>query len=80
MKPGKETVEALLALPDEEAARIVREPNEAALARLAGDWPAWVHARHHRRPPPPAPRRRARLAPPTRPPHPPRKSRLHFYL
>ena len=44
MRPGRETVEALVALPGGEAAAIVRELGEAALAHLCGDWPAWVHA------------------------------------
>ena len=44
MKSGRETVEALQALPGAEAARIVGELGEAAVAHLYGDWPAWVHA------------------------------------
>ncbi|HKR25463.1 MAG TPA: terminase family protein [Allosphingosinicella sp.] len=44
MKPGRETVEALVALPDAAAAAIVGALAEAALAHLYGDWPAWVHA------------------------------------
>jgi phage terminase large subunit-like protein len=43
MKPGKEAMEALLAAPEAEAERIVREMGEATVARLLADWPAWVH-------------------------------------
>lgn len=44
MKPGKETLEALLALPAGEAERIVAELDAATLVRLRDDWPAWVRA------------------------------------
>jgi phage terminase large subunit-like protein len=44
MEAGKVAVEALLAASDEEAAEIVRSLDEAALLRLAADWPGWRHA------------------------------------
>ncbi|HEV2748140.1 MAG TPA: terminase family protein [Allosphingosinicella sp.] len=50
MKPGKQSLEALLALPEEEAARIVRELDAAAASRFHADWPAWV--REGQEPPP----------------------------
>ena len=43
MKPGKEVLEALLALSAEEADRIVREMGADAVKRLLNEWPAWVH-------------------------------------
>jgi phage terminase large subunit-like protein len=42
VKPGKEALEALLAAPQKEAERIVREMGEEAVKRFLGDWPAWV--------------------------------------
>ena len=50
MKPGREALERLLTLEEEEAELIVRELDEAALVRLFGDWPAWV--REGQEPPP----------------------------
>jgi phage terminase large subunit-like protein len=44
MKPGKEALEALLAVPEEKAERIVRAMGEAAVKRFLADWPAWAHA------------------------------------
>ena len=41
---GKVAVEALVALTAEAAAAVVRGLDEAALRRLALEWPAWVHA------------------------------------
>ncbi|HST37039.1 MAG TPA: terminase family protein [Allosphingosinicella sp.] len=41
---GRETLEALLALPGDEAARILGELDDAALRRLLGEWPAWVRS------------------------------------
>ena len=49
MKPGKEALEALLALPEAEAERIVRELDGADVARFFEDWPSWVH--HGQEPP-----------------------------
>jgi len=43
VKPGKETLEALLALPPEEADRILSEMDEGAIRRFLFEWPAWVH-------------------------------------
>ena len=44
MKPGRQALEALLAVPDEEAKRILAELDAELLERFAEDWPAWVHA------------------------------------
>jgi phage terminase large subunit-like protein len=43
MKPGKESLEALLALPAEEVEEVVRELGADAALRFFADWPAWVH-------------------------------------
>jgi predicted phage terminase large subunit-like protein len=43
VKPGREALEELLALPEAEAERIVRALGDAPLLRLAADWPAWSH-------------------------------------
>ncbi|HEV2818558.1 MAG TPA: terminase family protein [Allosphingosinicella sp.] len=43
MKPGRESVEALLAADEEEAERIVRELGFEDALRLLVEWPAWVH-------------------------------------
>jgi phage terminase large subunit-like protein len=42
VNPGRETLEELLALPDEEAVEIVRAMSGAAALRFHADWPAWV--------------------------------------
>lgn len=43
MKPGKETLETLLAASEAEAERIVREMSAEAARRFIVEWPAWVH-------------------------------------
>jgi phage terminase large subunit-like protein len=43
MKPGKDAVEALLAAPPEEAARVVRGMGDQALRWFREDWPSWAH-------------------------------------
>ena len=42
--PGREAVEALLALPPDETRRIIEEIGAAGAAMLRADWPAWVRA------------------------------------
>jgi phage terminase large subunit-like protein len=43
VKPGREALKRLLALPEGKAEQVVRALGEGALLRLAGDWPTWVH-------------------------------------
>jgi phage terminase large subunit-like protein len=50
VKPGKQALEALLALPPEEAERIVGALGDGAIERFHADWPAWV--REGQEPPP----------------------------